>query len=67
MPKAAAAISSPKIKKLAQKAAKSPSMLTTVETRELGESVLAYVSPPKETAPIAAKKSASKKTAKKAS
>jgi hypothetical protein len=40
MPKAPAAITSPKIKKLAQKALKSPSMLTTEET-----SVMAYVSP----------------------
>ncbi|MBB5061572.1 hypothetical protein HDF16_006308 [Granulicella aggregans] len=35
MAKAPAAITSPKLKKLAQKALKSPSMLTTEETREL--------------------------------
>ncbi len=39
---------SPKIKKLAQKVLKSRGMLTTGETRELGASVMAYVSPPKE-------------------
>ena len=47
MPKAPA-ITSPKIKKLAAKALKSPSMLTTEETRELGASVMAHVSLPKE-------------------
>ena len=62
MPKAPAAITSPKIKKLAQKALKSPSMLTTAETRELGASVIAYVSPPKEETAAPAKKAASKKT-----
>jgi hypothetical protein len=62
MPKAPAAITSPKIKKLAQKALKSPSMLTTEETRELGASVMAYVSPPKEGIAVPAKKAASKKT-----
>jgi hypothetical protein len=68
MPKAPAVITSPKIKKLAQKAMKSPSMLTTEETRELGASVMAYVSPPKEGTAIPAKKAAAKKTvAKKAS
>jgi hypothetical protein len=56
MPKAPAAITSPKIKKLAQKAIKSPSMLTTEETRELGAAVMAHVSPVKETAPVPAKK-----------
>ena len=40
MAKAPAAITSP-IKKLAAKALKSPSMLTTEETRELGASVMA--------------------------
>jgi len=63
MPKAPAAITSPKLKKLAQKALKSPSMLTTEETRELGASVLAYLSPPKETPPAAAKKMPAKKSA----
>ncbi|RXH54688.1 RNA polymerase subunit sigma [Granulicella sibirica] len=62
MPKAPAAITSPKIKKLAQKALKSPSMLTTAETRELGASVVAHVSPPKEIPATAAKKTPSKKT-----
>ena len=62
MPKPPAAITSPKIKKLAQKALKSPSMLTTAETRELGASVIAYVSPPKEGTAVPAKKAASKKT-----
>ena len=62
MPKAPAAITSPKIKKLAQKALKSPSMMTTAETRELGASVMAHVSPPKETASIPTKKTAVKKT-----
>ena len=61
MAKAPAAITSPKIKKLAAKAAKSPSMLSTAETRELGASILAFLSPPKDDAPVAAKKSAAKK------
>jgi hypothetical protein len=61
MPKAPAAITSPKIKKLAQKALKSPSMMSTAETRELGASVMAHVSPPKEIAPVAAKKTLAKK------
>jgi len=61
MPKAPAAITSPKIKKLAQKAVKTPSMLTTAETRELGESVMAHLSPPKEVAPVPAKKTPVKK------
>jgi hypothetical protein len=61
MPKAPAAITSPKIKKLAAKAAKSPSMLTTEETRELGASVLAHLSPPKDVASIPAKKISTKK------
>jgi hypothetical protein len=56
MPKAPAAITSPKIKKLAAKAAKSPSMLTTEETRELGASVLAHLSPPKDALSIPAKR-----------
>jgi hypothetical protein len=56
MPKAPAAITSPKIKKLAAKAAKSPSMLTTEETRELGASVLAHLSPPKDVLFIPAKR-----------
>jgi hypothetical protein len=62
MPKAPAAITSPKIKKLALKAIKSPSMMTTAETRELGESVMAFVSPPKEGTAFPAKKTAAKKT-----
>jgi len=43
------------IKKLAAKAAKSPSMLSTVETRELGASVMAFLSPPKDAPVIPAK------------
>jgi hypothetical protein len=62
MPKAPAAITSPKVKKLAQKAMKSPSMLTTAETRELGASVMAHVSPPKDVSPVVAKKTPAKKT-----
>jgi hypothetical protein len=61
MPKAPAAITSPKIKKLAAKAAKSPSMLTTEETRELGASVLAHLSPPKDVLSIPAKRISTKK------
>jgi hypothetical protein len=61
MPKAPAAITSPKIKKLAKKAIQSPSMLTTAETRELGESVMAHLSPAKRTAPLPAKKTPAKK------
>ena len=61
MPKAPAAITSPKIKKLAVKAAKSPSMLTTEETRELGASVLAHLSPPKDVPSIPAKRISTKK------
>jgi len=61
MPKAPAAITSPKIKKLAAKAAKSPSMLTTEETRELGASVLAHLSPSKEVSSIPAKRISKKK------
>ncbi len=45
MPKAPAPLTAPKIKKLAAKALKSPSMLTTAETRELGGSVLAHIEP----------------------
>jgi hypothetical protein len=63
MAKAPAVITSPKIKKLAAKAAKSPSMLTTEETRELGASVLAHLSPPKEVSAVPAKKTAAKKIA----
>jgi hypothetical protein len=66
MAKALAAITSSKVKKLAQKALKSPSMLTTEETRELGASVVAFLSPPKDTPPavvkMAAKKPASKRS-----
>jgi hypothetical protein len=39
MPKAPAAITSPKIKKLAAKAVKSPSMLTTEETLSRGTQI----------------------------
>ena len=52
-------LTSPKIKKLAAKALKSPSMLTNVETRELGASVMAHLQP----AETAAVKSSSKKIA----
>ena len=45
MPKAPAALSSPKIRKLAAKALNAPSMLTTEETRTLGASVVAHLSP----------------------
>jgi hypothetical protein len=62
MPKAPAALTSPKIKKLAAKAQKTPSMLTTAETRELGAAVTAFVSPPKDGAVKAPEKSAAKKT-----
>lgn len=62
MAKAPAAITSPKVKKLAQKALKSPSMLTTEETRELGASVVAFLSPPKEIPAVTAKKAPAKKT-----
>jgi hypothetical protein len=62
MAKAPAAITSPKLKKLAQKALKSPSMLTTEETRELGASVMAYLSPSKDTPPSPAKKAPAKKS-----
>ena len=61
MPKAPAAITSPKLKKLAQKAVKTPSMLSTVETRELGASVMAYLSPSMEVSLVPMKKSAAKK------
>ena len=62
MAKAPAAITSPKIKKLAQKASKSPSMMTTAETRELGASLLAHLSPPKEGTAAPASKTSAKKT-----
>jgi hypothetical protein len=61
MPKAPAAITSPKIKKLAAKAAKSPSMLTTEETRELGAAVTAHLSPLKEVPSIPTKRISIKK------
>jgi hypothetical protein len=61
MPKAPAAINSPKIKKLAAKAAKSPSMLTTEETRELGAAVTAHLSPLKEVPSIPTKRISIKK------
>jgi hypothetical protein len=67
MAKAPAAITSPKVKKLAQKALKSPSMLTTEETRELGASVMAHLSSPKDTPPAPAKKAPAKKSAAKRS
>jgi hypothetical protein len=68
MAKAPAAITSPKIKKLAQKASKSPSMMTTAETRELGASLLAHLSPPQEgTATPATKTTAKKVPARKTS
>jgi hypothetical protein len=62
MPKAPAAITSPKIKKLAAKAVKSPSMLTTEETRELRASVMAHLSPAKEESSVPGKKTAAKKS-----
>lgn len=62
MAEAPAAIASPKLKKLAQKASKSPSMMTTAETRELGASIMAYLSPPKEGTAVSAKKIPAKKT-----
>jgi hypothetical protein len=62
MPRPPTAITSLKIKKLAAKALKSPSMLTTAEIRELGASVMAHISPPKESAPVAAKKKPAKKS-----
>ncbi|MBB5061148.1 hypothetical protein HDF16_005884 [Granulicella aggregans] len=62
MAKGPAAITSPKVKKLAQKALKSPSMLTTEETRELGASVVAFLSPPRDIPPTAAKKTPAKKS-----
>ncbi len=62
MAKAPAAITSPKIKKLAQMASKSPSMMTTAEIRELGVSVLAHLSPPKEGTAVPASKTPAKKT-----
>lgn len=45
MPKAPSLLTSPNIKKLATKAPKSPSMMTTAETRELGASVMAHLQP----------------------
>jgi hypothetical protein len=61
MPKAPAAITSPKGKKLAAKAVKSPSMLTTAETRELGAAVTAHLSPLKEVPSIPTKRISIKK------
>jgi hypothetical protein len=61
MAKAPAAITSPKIKKLAQKASKSPSMMSTAETRELGASVVAHLFPLKEGTTVPAKKTTAKK------
>jgi hypothetical protein len=62
MAKTPTPLTSRKIKKLAEKAFKSPSMLTTEETRELGGSVLAHLQPDA----IPAKKSAKDAPAKKA-
>ena len=45
MPKVPAALTSPKVRKLATKALKSPSMLTTEETRALGAAVVAHLNP----------------------
>ena len=45
MPKAPAALSSPKIRKLAVKALNAPSMLSTEETRTLGAAVVAHLNP----------------------
>ena len=59
MPKAPLSITSPKIKKLAIKALKSPSVMTTAEKRDLGASVLAHLQPPD----MAAVKGSAKKTA----
>jgi hypothetical protein len=67
MAKAPAAITSSKLKKLAQKALKSPSMLTTEETRELGASAMAYLSPPKDSPLSSAKKTPAKKSSAKQS
>lgn len=67
MPKAPAAITSPKIKKLAAKALKTPSMLTTAETRELGASVMNFISPPQDVPAAPAKKTPAKKSLAKSS
>jgi len=64
MAKAPAALTSPKIKKLAAKALKSPSMLTTEETRTLGASVMAFLSPPEAPVVTAPKKAVKKSPAK---
>jgi hypothetical protein len=61
VPKAPAAITSPRIKKLAAKAVKSPSMLTTEETRELGAAVTAHLSPLKEVPSLPTKRISIKK------
>ncbi len=45
MPKAPAALSSPKIRKLAIKALNALSMLTTEETRILGAALVAHLNP----------------------
>lgn len=62
MAKAPALITSPKIKKLAAKAASSPSRLTTEETRELGTSVMAHLAPLQPASAIAKKKGPAVKT-----
>ena len=56
-----ASITFPRIKKLAQKALKSPSILSTAETRELGASVMAHLSPSDAGSSVPVKKSATKK------
>ena len=63
MPTKPILLTSPKIKKLAAKAQKSPSMLTNAETRELGASVMAHLQPfePAE-AKSSPRKAAEKKT-----
>jgi hypothetical protein len=59
MAKTPSPLTAQKIKKLAAKALKSPSMLTTEETRELGGSVLAHIEP----RGVPAKKTAANKKA----
>jgi hypothetical protein len=54
-------VTSPKIKKPAAKAAKSSSMLITEETRELGASVTAHLSPLKKVPSVPPKRISTKK------
>jgi hypothetical protein len=61
MPKAPQQSPLPKIKKLAAKAAKSSSMLTTEETREPGASVTAHLSPLKKVPSVSTKRISTKK------